>query len=282
MKRADSLLKYGISVLKNSGIDNYSEESYMIFESASGISKKYLILYPDVLIDNSVVDSFEKKIFERVSGRPLQYILGEWDFFGNLFYVGEGVLIPRPETEMIVEQCDTFISSHKKSVIYDLCSGSGCIGITCAIHNPECEIYLFEKSEQAFGYLLKNVARYNLKNVHTVKCDIFEGVPSIIPFPDVILSNPPYISTSEISFLQREVLREPTIALDGGYDGLDFYRAISNLWIPLINNGFVALECGEDQTVDVAQIISKRCINIKIFNDFSNLPRVVSAEVRSD
>lgn len=284
MKRINDLLKTASAKLLQNGIENSAEEAGILFEYAGVPRKKERILKEITAVDDNTADLFLELIEKRLSGTPLQYILGEWDFCGNMFYVGEGVLIPRAETQMLVDEADNFLSDRSNAMVLDLCAGTGCVGITAALHNPSAQVYLVEKSDLAFEYLKKNTDRYYLKNAHLVKSDIFDG-PQVINIKDfdVLLSNPPYIATDELGTLQTEVRREPRLALDGGADGLDFYRAICELWMPVLKKGaLVSFECGEDQTEQLSGLLSQYCENISVKKDFNGLPRTVTANYRGE
>ena len=180
-------------------------------------------------------------------GIPLQYVIGKWDFYESEFYVGAGVLIPRPETEELVQKAIDYISSLNKCTVYDLCSGSGCIGLSIAKKCSNSFVYLIEKSEEALTYLEKNAK--DIKNVKVIKGDITDiGAFNNLKMSDVIISNPPYIKSEDLLNLQTEVKKEPSMALDGGKDGLDFYRIINDNWNDkLKEHGKLFLEIGEDQ-----------------------------------
>lgn len=285
MKRINDLLKTASVKLLQGGTENSAEEAIILFEYAGGPSKKEQILKGITDVDESTAERFLELIEKRLSGIPLQYILGEWDFCGNMFYVGEGVLIPRAETQLLADEADNYLSGRNNAKVLDLCAGTGCVGITVALHNPSAQVYMVEKSGLAFEYLKKNTDRYNLKNVHLVRGDIFEGVKIIdnIKDFDVLLSNPPYIATDELETLQTEVRHEPRLALDGGADGLDFYRAIGGLWLSVLKKGaLVSLECGEDQTERLSALLSQCCENISVKKDFNGLPRTVTANYRGE
>lgn len=213
----------------------------------------------------------EEKVMElincarkRASGEPLQYILGQWDFMGRTFLVGKGVLIPRPETEMIAETAIDFLRGRKNPVVMDLCSGSGCIGISIGAAVKGSKVYLIEKSEDAFSYLKKNIELNRLDNAEAIEGDIFTDAAKFRDInPDLIVSNPPYIERKVIPSLQAEVQKEPRMALDGGDDGLDFYRAIASDWIPLLREGgAVIVECGENQGRSICEIF-ETCDRVK-------------------
>ncbi|MBQ6265105.1 MAG: peptide chain release factor N(5)-glutamine methyltransferase [Clostridia bacterium] len=285
MKTINDLLKTASLRLLQNGAENSSEEARMLLESAGGPSKKEQIINGVTEVDDTVADLFSKFIEERLEGRPLQYILGEWDFYGNMFSVGEGVLIPRAETEILIDEADAYLKNFEGACVLDLCAGTGCVGITLALHNPSSRFYLIEKSDEAFVYLRKNASRYNLKNVSLVKGDIFEGAKIIDNKTGfgALISNPPYIPAGELETLQKEVKREPRLALDGGSDGLNFYRAICELWLPLLKkDALVCLECGENQTEEVGSLLSRNCENITVKKDFNGLPRTVTANYRGE
>lgn len=193
----------------------------------------------------------------RAEKEPLQYIIGRWDFYKSSFFVGDGVLIPRPETEELVDSVIKLIKKNKFRIIYDLCTGSGCIGLSIAKEFPETICYLFDFYDEALNFTRKNLESLSLNNVKIIKCDILSDVPDDIENADMIVSNPPYIETETISSLQTEVLKEPITALDGGSDGLMFYRAIKEKWSERLNfSGMIAFECGENQCNHICDMFS--------------------------
>lgn len=269
------LLKLGTDILEKNQIDNYRNEARWIFESVFDYQKNYYVIHPDEIISYDKSEEYLEKINERASGIPVQYVIGEWDFYGETFFVGNGVLIPRPETELLVDFAIKFLEEKKNSVVIDLCSGSGCIGLSVAKLFPESKVFLIEKSDDAMKFLIKNKEKFSLCNATIIQGDIFSGFDSFeIPNPDLILSNPPYINSDEVMTLQSEVLKEPVMALDGGIDGLDFYRVIADKW--LCNcNGAIAVECGEGQAEIIEQIFSTQCSDCYSVSDFNGIERVV-------
>ena len=222
---------------------------------------------------------FADMLWRVKSGEPLQYVLGKWDFYNYEFSVGKGVLIPRPETEELVETALSSIKDKPSPVVLDLCSGSGCIGISIARERPDCSVYCVELFDEALAYLNKNAQ--NDKNVKIIKADVLQNPDeSILPLKaDLIASNPPYIKRNEISSLQDEVQQEPISALDGGEDGLDFYRSIISKWLVLLKeNGVVLFEIGEEQGEAVKALLEengfKECAVIK---DMYGNNRIVKA-----
>ena len=267
------LLKKGMSLLD--GKENHINESRWIFESVFECGREYAFFHAYDEADENKAAEFIKKIEQRASGMPVQYVIGSWDFYGESFTVGECVLIPRPETELLVDFACEYLKDKSNSAVIDLCAGSGCIGLTVARLNPESKVFLVEKSPDAFRYLSQNAKSFNLPNVTLISGDIFGGFDAFdIPKPDLILSNPPYINSGDIAQLQSEVLIEPAMALDGGEDGLDFYMAISEKWLPYCG-GAAAVECGEGQADSIRMIFSKHCAETFSVKDFNDIERVV-------
>ena len=222
-----------------------------------------LVCY-ETKIKNSEIYSTDKEVDEiklypllkrLEKGEPLQYIIGKWDFYESEFFVGEGVLIPRPETEELVDIAVEEAKKLEKPVIYDLCSGSGCIGISIAKKIESSTVFCVEKSEKAFEYLKKNSK--GVSNIYAVLGDIKDSFD--FPSADIIVSNPPYIRTDDIKTLDRELSFEPQMALDGGKDGLDFYRIIKDNYLSKLKSGGLFLfEIGNEQKDDIE----------RLFNDF--------------
>ena len=256
--------------------DSPEFDTFCIFEDLLGVSKSK-IYFNDISVTDEQVKKVENVINRRKNGEPLQYILGKWDFYDLTFNVGKGVLIPRPETEVLVDFALEKIKDIKSPIIYDLCAGSGCIGLTVAHHRKDATVYLLEKEEGALKYLESNKEKYNLDNAYVIQGDLFDIDFSQIPQANVILSNPPYIPASEIESLQKEVQFEPITALDGGTDGLDFYRCIAEKWASKVkNNGFIALECGEKQSDDIINLFSGKHSEKQVIYDFNNIDRIVT------
>ena len=273
MMTVQQLFENEKNVLKN--IENYANEARWIFEAAFECGREYIIFHSDETADEEKSARFIEMINRRADGEPVQYVIGSWDFYGETFAVGEGVLIPRPETEMLVDFALEFLKDKSEPVIVDLCSGTGCIGLSVANSLPSSKVFLVEKSDKAFVYLKKNIENFGCKNVTAIKGDIFDGFGFFdIPKPDLILSNPPYIESDVIETLQSEVLLEPSMALDGGEDGYDFYRVISEKWLPHCK-GAIAVECGEGQTKEIEMMFSSFCGKTQSLTDFNDIERVV-------
>ena len=269
------LQKAGKARLQRAEIEDAAFEADCLLESATGYSRSQCLVRGAEAVSERVTTRFFSQIARRIQGEPLQYILGKWSFYGRDFFVGEGVLIPRPETEELVETAISVLRENPHSTVFDLCAGSGCIGLTVAKEVPECTVYLFEKYDAAFSYLQKNAEALGVPNAHLIKADIFTDAPPDGARADLLLSNPPYIPKRELAELQKEVLREPSTALDGGADGLDFYRVIQNRWMPFVNaDGTLLFECGDGQGSEIANLFESAKA-AKVLFDFQNIDRFV-------
>ena len=259
--------------------DSPEFEAICIFEDLLNISKSK-IYFDDIVVTDEQIKTVESVINRRKNGEPLQYILGKWDFYDMTFNVGKGVLIPRPETEILVDFALEKIKDIENPVIYDLCAGSGCIGLTVANHRKDAKVFLLEKEDGALKYLKSNKEKYNLDNAFIIKGDLFEVDFLNFPDADVILSNPPYIPACEIESLQKEVHFEPITALDGVIDGLDFYRCIAEKWVSKVKkNGYIALECGEEQSEDIINLFNGKYSEKQVIYDFNNIDRIVTFRI---
>lgn len=239
---------------------------------------------PRSRLNLALSDSFDRVaelrqlVGRRQSGEPLQYIIGEWEFMSLPFHVGPGVLIPRPETELLAEFAIRQCGDQPFKVV-DLCAGSGCIGISIAKSCPNAHVWMVEKSEQAFSYLLENIRLNSVQNVTPLLGDISD--PEILPANvrfDLILSNPPYIPSGELPGLQREVHWEPSSALDGGADGLDFYRLIASVYPKrAVPGGWIGVEFGDGQEQAVQALFAPYFTYTEILPDLAGIPRMLFA-----
>ena len=272
------LLKQGIDKLSSANIDDAEFDATQLALKLFGKSRSEFIASKSDYVGEETVIRYHDFIIQRINRVPLQYILGEWDFYESTFCVGEGVLIPRSETEELVDICVDIINRNNYTVVYDLCSGSGCIGLSIAKKLPAVRCFLFELYDTPVEYIKKNKELLSIDNAEIIRCDILNPEMYEIPNADLIVSNPPYIQSGEIDSLQLEVQMEPITALDGGNDGLLFYRAIADKWLKnLASGGSVALECGEDQPPVVIDLFDK--FNIKqMYVDLYGTERFVIAE----
>lgn len=219
--------------------------------------------------------ALEKALSRRLAGEPLQYILGEWEFLSLTLQVGKGVLIPRPDTELLCESAAARLQGTPQ--VLDLCAGSGCVGLGLCSLLPDAQVTAVEFSEAALPYLRANTARYPQYHVTVRQANVLTDAPLFPTGYDAVLSNPPYIPTKDLAGLMREVQHEPRMALDGHADGLDFYRAIAGQWVPLLKNGgLCAVEVGIGQAADVAALFAAAGLdNPEILTDLGGIERVV-------
>lgn len=256
-------------------------EAELLFTEIFDCDRLSLYLKKDSPVgkDRSVFVSSVLK--RRISGEPIQYILGRTEFMGLEFKVDSNVLIPRVETEILVETvirysrgCQTVIS------ILDLGTGSGCIAVSLAKFLPNAKIDAIDISKETLKIAKEN-ARLNEVKINFSHRDLFAGLESRVKTYDIIVSNPPYIRVSEIASLQPEVRCEPRIALDGGKDGLDFYRRIINDSTHYLRKGgFLIMELGFGQSNTVKNIFQKyRNFEIMdIVKDYNSIDRVIIAK----
>ena len=258
--------------------DSPETDAYELVRFAFSLTKNDILISPERDIDEKQLSEFNALVEKRATGYPLQYIIGEWDFYGNTFSVCEGVLIPRPETEQIVYNADKFLKNKTDKVVFDLCTGSGCIGLSVAVNNPHCRVYLFDVSSDALGCCRKNAAQLALENVTVLDYDIFNGFNEKLPAPDVILSNPPYVTQEEYETLDKGIFYEPKMAIVADGDGLGFYRAICEKWLPYLKSGgFYMLESGEGQPAEICRIVNQyHSLTCEIQSDMYGVDRFVS------
>lgn len=236
------------------GIDDPAFNSMCLVERVFGVDKNALITGAPTANDDKAVQ-FITLVGRRLSGEPLQYLLGQWEFYGYPLKVGEGVLIPRDDTEVLLRDCLKLLENRPKAKVLDLCSGSGALAIALA-KELDVEITAVEVSPKALPYLVRNVAM-NKAEVKVIRGDVFECMDKFEDGCfDLILSNPPYIKSSDIDGLQKEISFEPRLALDGGDDGYDFYRHIVSAWkSKLKDGGTLAFELGEGQFETVSEMM---------------------------
>ncbi len=233
--------------LQAAGIDEAAYEASLLLQHFAGVSSASLMLDRTKRYDIPALDSALARRAERY---PLQYILGEWEFFGLPFSVSEHCLIPRPDTECLVERAIRAIPAGGRFA--DLCTGSGCIAVATLAHRPDLTAVALELYPDTLKIAEENAQKNGVSARFTPICaDLLHGgveaLSSLAPF-DAILSNPPYIPTAVIDGLSPEVHREPYAALDGGEDGLVFYRAILGDYAGLLKpGGKMLLEIGYDQ-----------------------------------
>lgn len=262
-------LKYATSKLEKI-TDEPRSEAKIIVAHLAKTSPNRLPFFSGEISEDALDSMLEK----RLSRIPLQYIIGNWWFYGLEFFVGDGVLIPRQDTELLVETALEFLKDKPGAQVCDLCSGSGCIAISLAKERQDLEVTAVEKFDKAYGYLTDNIKHNDAKNVKPVKADV---TLKSFGMYDLIVSNPPYIPVTDWETLSPEVQKEPETALLGGKDGLDFYRIITSVWkTALKSGGNLAFEVGIGEAEAVAEILkAENFSEITIKNDLSGIQRVV-------
>jgi release factor glutamine methyltransferase len=215
-------------------------------------------------------------IQRRLTGEPTQYLMGHKDFYGRRFTVDPRVLIPRPETELLVEAVLRELPAETPRRVLDLCTGSGCIAITVAAERPQASVWATDVSPEALAVARLNAEALSVSGRLTFfEGDLFAPLPADARF-DVIVGNPPYVKTGELATLQREVQKEPRLALDGGADGLDLVRRIATDAVARLKaGGLLALEIGEDQGEAVRSVLVRAgCHDVRIEKDLSRHDRL--------
>lgn len=262
-----------VGELLAAGVDNARFDAECIMESA-GVPRLTLLTEQDMPVAEEIIGAAREMSRRRAGGEPLQYILGEWEFYGYPFKVGEGVLIPRQDTELTVEIAEEYLKRNGGELAADLCAGSGCIGIALA-RRCGCRVRSYELSEAAFGYLVKNIGLNGVGGkIEAVMADVLAVEPD--ERFDVIVTNPPYLTGEDMERLQREVSFEPKSALYGGSDGLDFYRGILPRWTGCLKKGgLFAAEIGMGQEKEVMRIFEQNGIDAGCARDACGIIRVV-------
>lgn len=256
------------------GIENAAFEAEQLLRGC-GFDKLTLLTEPQTELSDDIAREINSMAERRILGEPLQYILGEWEFYGLPFKVGKGVLIPRQDTETLVEIAARFLEKRAPNErrTLDLCAGSGCIGISLA-KTVGADVVCVEKFAEAFSYLEQNVA-LNDARVKAVLGDVFDENAVLGEF-DVIVSNPPYLSEDDMGTLQKEVRSEPQTALFGGEDGLDFYRKILAAYPKMLKRGgMLAVEIGVHQENAVCEIFKENGFEPRTEKDLCGVYRVV-------
>lgn len=244
-------------ILTEAGFEAPAFEALCLTEKVFGFNHLALITKGEETVASEEKLAVLAELTEkRLNHEPLQYLLGKWSFMGIDLLVGEGVLVPRDDTEVVTSLCIDYLSCKESPNVIDLCAGSGAISLALEKY-ANCKVTAVELSDKAFSYLTQNI-KLNNSAVNALNGDIFECHKDIADNSfDLIVSNPPYIKTADIASLQKEVQHEPAMALDGGESGLDFYRRIVPLWKSKLKaGGALAFELGEGQYDEVSRILA--------------------------
>jgi release factor glutamine methyltransferase len=277
----NSTLKFykvkGINMLKQNGIETYYIDSQILLAYITGLKNIEFFTKDDFILSKEMIDNFDIVFKKRINKCPVQYIVNKCEFMSLDFYVDKNVLIPRQDTEMLVETAIEYIKKNKYNDILEIGTGSGCISISLATYT-NCNITAVDISNEALLIAKKNAINNKVGNkIDFIQSDLYESVEKYNY--DLIISNPPYIKTEVINTLDEDVKNyEPLIALDGKVDGLHFYKLIIFESLNYLKyNGAILFEIGHDQGESVKELLYKDYSNIKIIKDLAGHDRVVVA-----
>ncbi|MBP3255462.1 MAG: peptide chain release factor N(5)-glutamine methyltransferase [Clostridia bacterium] len=271
------LIAYGRKMLNENNIEDSNIIAKSLAKYILEMDDSKIIINEDKEVEENNRIRYYLSLIEIVDGRPLQYITNKQNFMGLEFYVDENVLIPQPDTEILVEEVINACKSFDEVHVLDICTGSGAIGISIAKNVNDATVTLSDISNKALEIAKKN-AKQNDVNVSFIESDMFENISEKF---DIIVSNPPYIKTEVIQTLDKGVQNEPYIALDGGKDGLDFYRILVEKSKEYLNNGgMLIMEIGYDQKEDVEKLlVDSGYSDVYSKKDLSGNDRIVAAKI---
>lgn len=274
-------LDKGTIMLKGENLDSPKLKARLLLQDILEKPRQYLLVHDLEPISKNVQEKYFENVQKVKSGTPIEHITHIKEFMKLNFYVDENVLIPRQDTEVLVEEVINIAKKTNSKKILDLCTGSGAIAVSLAKYISEAEITAIDISSKALMVAKKNAKINEVEDKITfIKSDLFNQIKN--QKFDIIVSNPPYIKKEDIKKLDKEVQKEPIIALDGGIDGLDFYKIIAkNSYFYLKYGGYLALEIGYDEKESVIDIIEKenQYINTYSKKDLYGNDRIVVAKV---
>ncbi|HHW03908.1 MAG TPA: peptide chain release factor N(5)-glutamine methyltransferase [Thermoanaerobacterales bacterium] len=267
--------------LSESGVENPGLDAELLLAHVLSMDRLGVLVNDEVELSGEEEACFEKLLALRCSHMPVAYLTGHKEFFGLDISVGPGVLIPRPETELAVEEALRAVKNFKNPRVVDLCSGSGAIAVSVAVNHPDAIVFASDISEMAEKYTKENALKHHVENrVFFIRGDLWQPFEErkMEPF-DLIISNPPYIPVDEMDNLPEDVKKEPEIALNGGVNGLEYYeKIISKAHQFLKTGGNVVLEIGWNQAGFVQDLLkAKGFKEIKVLKDYGGFDRVVCA-----
>ena len=265
--------------LRTAGVQASTLEARELVCFASGKTRQQLQRDGQLYVPPAVEEQARARVRRHLAGEPVAYLIGEWEFYGLPLDIDRQVLIPRADTETLVDCALPFLRGQAGSRVLDLCAGSGCIGLAVASQVADCRVTLGDISEGALRICRQNIRRNDLSDrVAPLQVNAMAAPPRQLGTYDCILCNPPYIPTGDIAGLDVSVRDfEPHDALDGGEDGLDFYRAVSSLWREALHTGgMLFFEVGIGQADDVLRIMRSFGFgDLEITPDPAGIPRVV-------
>ena len=264
------LLVNGKHLLKD--IEDGNIKARILLEYILKLSREKIVSNPNIEVSDNNVEFYLNKINDIKNGMPIQYITNKQEFMKLNFYVDKKVLIPQPDTEILVEKAIEICNNHGNDIkILDLCTGSGAIGISIAKNIKNAKVYATDIKNTVIDIAKQNAKQNNVDNIEFIVSDMFENIQE--KDFDIIVSNPPYIETDVIKTLPTEVRNEPIIALDGGKDGLKFYKIILSEYKKYLKkDGYLLLEIGYNQAKSVGELIN---LNYSIIEDLAGNDRVI-------
>ena len=264
------LLVNGKHLLKD--IEDGNIRARILLEYILKLSREKIVSNPNIEVSDNNVEFYLNKINDIKNGMPIQYITNKQEFMKLNFYVDKNVLIPQPDTEILVEKAIEICNNHGNDIkILDLCTGSGAIGISIAKNIKNAKVYATDIKNTVIDIAKQNAKQNNVDNIEFIVSDMFENIQE--KDFDIIVSNPPYIETDVIKTLPTEVRNEPIIALDGGKDGLKFYKIILSEYKKYLKkDGYLLLEIGYNQAKSVGELIN---LNYSIIEDLAGNDRVI-------
>lgn len=264
-----------VEKLQCAGIENAEWDAFLLIEHFCGFSKEQVLANREHRFSSPELISAVER---RAARYPLQYLLGEWQFYRQTYRVSPGCLIPRSDTEILVEEAIRRLP--KNAFFADLCTGSGCIAVSILCERPDATAVAVDFSDDALAIAAENAARNGVSDrLILKKADLLVDLPSVwnagLPIPSALISNPPYIRTSDLAGLSLEVQNEPRMALDGGEDGLIFYRKLISIAKGcLLPDGFCLFEIGFDQAIEIQALANAGAFDCRILRDYGGNDRV--------
>ena len=269
------LMDHASRELTRSGSESPRFDAAQLLRGLCGADRAFLLRQGDCPCPTEQEARVLNALARMAEGEPLQYLLGRWEFYGLEFAVGPGVLIPRPDTETVVDCCRELLQAVPHPTVADLCSGSGAIALALYHRLPDAQVTAVELSREAEPYLRRNIHTLSGDRVALRMGDVL--APVELPVCDLIVSNPPYITAEDMKSLSPQVRREPEMALYGGEDGLTFYRGIAALYRDTLKpGGWLVFEIGYDQGESVPEILRQNgYADIFCRRDLAGIPRCV-------
>ena len=266
--------------LREAGVEGAQLEARELVCCAAGKSREQFYRDMALYASDPVEEKLAERLERRLAGEPVAYLIGEWEFYGLPLDISESVLIPRPDTETLVDHVVAWLRPLPECRVLDLCAGSGCIGLAIASQVPGARVVLGELDEGALRICRQNIRRNSLSGqVVSLKMDALSDPPPRLGDFDCLVCNPPYIPSGDIAGLDVSVRDyEPHLALDGGTDGLDFYRSVCRRWRDVLHTGSrLAFEVGIGQADDVLRLMRGEGFGeLEILPDPAGIPRVVT------